>query len=294
MSVAAPIAGGLLVALTLREVFHMLFHPSGQGGASMAVFRALWRATARLGTRGRTVAGPLGMTAVIVLWVGAMVLGFALVYWPSMPEAFAYASALEPRSEGDLIDAIYFSAVTQTTVGYGSIAPEQGIFRMLAPLQAALGFGLFTMVVSWVLSVYPALQRQRAAASSLHALRLAHERQAGAGEVEPATLARQLEQVSEMLSQARVDFLQYPSTFFFAAPAPTFSLARALPFAQGLAERPGLDPAARPAAAQLGASLDLLADTLAEQHLDMAGAGTAAVLEAYRGHALLDDGEGSS
>lgn len=294
MSVAAPIAGGLLVALTLREVFHMLFHPSGHGGATMTVFRGLWRATAPFGHRGRTVAGPLGMAAVIVLWVGVMVLGFALVYWPSLPEAFAYSSALEPRSEGDLIDAVYFSAVTQTTVGYGSIAPEQGVFRMLAPLQAALGFGLFTMFVTWVLSVYPALQRQRAAASAIHALRLAHDRDGGAAAVEPATLARQLEQVSQMLSQARVDFLQYPSTFFFAAPSPTFSLARGLPFARGLSRLPDLDPAARPAAAQLGASLDLLADTLAEQHLGMAGAGTAAVLEAYRDHALLDDGEGSA
>lgn len=283
MSTALPIAGALLIIVTLRDVFHMLFHPSGQGTLAIAVFRALWALTGRLGDRARKLSGPLSMVIIIALWVAALIIGFSLIYWPSMPEAFIYSSALEAKAGGDYVDALYYSWVTQSTLGYGTIAPEQGAFRILAPLQATLGFAFFTLFVTWVLSVYPALQRQRSVASSIHSLRLAHER---AGHIHPTTLARQMEELSWRINEVRVDFIQYPSTFFFAAPGCTLSLAHGVPFLTRLVGTDGIAEEARPAAAQLARSLDLFAAALAEQHLSMAGAETAEVLRAYRSHQL--------
>lgn len=282
MDLILPVLGALLILVTLREVFHMLFHPSGQGGLTIGVFRGVWAATGKLGDRARMLAGPVAMVLVIALWIAALIVGFSLIYWPSMPDSFLYASGLEPQAEDDYIDALYYSWVTQATLGYGTITPEQGIFRILAPLQATLGFALFTLFVTWVLSVYPALHRQRSAASSIHALRLAHERADSADEMHPTTLARQMEQISQVLGQVRVDFVQYPSTFFFAGPGETLGLSQGLPFVVELARSHGASDETRPAAAQLQASLDLLAAALAEQHLDMAGAETDDVLRAYR------------
>lgn len=284
MSVVLPALGAALVLGTLREVFHTLFHPSGQGRPTMGIFRAVWMLTGRLGARARSLSGPLSMALVIALWIGVLVVGWALIYWPSMPDSFIYSSTLEPTAEDDFLDALYYAGVTQSTLGYGTIAPEQGIFRILAPLQAALGFGLFTLVVTWVLSVYPALQRQRSAASLAHSLRLAHERSVPASNMHPATLARQMEQISQVLNDVRVDFQQYPSTFYFAAPARTLSLAAALPFAVALAQHDGYTDQTRPAAAQLAASLELFATAIGEQHLKMPNADTHEVLRAYRHH----------
>lgn len=289
MSIVLPALGAALVLVTLREVFHALFHPSGQGQLTMGVFRAVWMITGKLGERARSLSGPVSMALVIALWIGVLVVGWALIYWPSMPDSFIYSSTLEPAAEDDFIDAIYYAWVTQSTLGYGAVAPEQGIFRILAPLQATLGFGLFTLVVTWVLSVYPALQRQRSAASLAHSLRLSHERSVPASNTHPATLARQMEQLSQVLNDVRVDFVQYPSTFYFAAPARTLSLAAALPFAVALAEADGYADEVRPAAAQLASSLDLFAATLGEQHLKTPGVPPDDVLRAYRRHQGLDE-----
>ena len=289
MDVVLPVVGALLILVTLREVFHMLFHPSGQGGITMGVFRGVWAVTGKLGDRARSMSGPFAMVIVIALWIGALIAGFSLVYWPSMPESFIYSSPLEPQAEDDYIDALYYSWVTQSTLGYGAIAPGPGVFRVIAPLQATLGFALFTLFVTWVLSVYPALHRQRSTASSIHALRLAHQRAVPADSLHPTTLARQMEQLSQVVNQVRVDFIQYPSTFYFAAPGHTLGLAHGLPFLAGLARSDGRDEETRPAAEQLATSVDLLAAALAEQHLSMAGAGTAEVLRAYRRHHGLED-----
>lgn len=191
-------AGATLIVLVVREIFHTLFHPSGHGDATMLVFRGMWSATGALGPRARALSGPLAMVVVIALWVGVMVLGWALVYLPALPDGFLLAPGLEPSEQDDLIDAVYYSWVNQTTLGYGDVVPLEGGYRMLGPLQATLGFGLLTMVVTRVLSIYPALHRRRSSTP---------EREGGAAR------ARQLERLSERISEVRVDVVQYPSTF---------------------------------------------------------------------------------
>lgn len=285
MSGVLVAAGALLVAFVARDVFRTLFHPSGQGGLTIRVFRGVWALAGRRGAGARSLAGPVAMVLVIVLWVALSVLGWALVYLPALPEQFIFASGLEPQEEGDLLDALYYAWVTQATLGFGDIAPEGGVVRVLAPIQATLGFGLLTLVVTWVLSVYPALQRQRSAASLAHALRRSHEDHGWAvPDIHPTTLARQLERLADTLHGVRVDLAQYPSTFYFAAPASTLSLAAALPFAEKVAHADGHTDETRPAAAELAASLELLAATIAENHLRMPGAGAGEVLRAYRRH----------
>jgi hypothetical protein len=282
MSLLPAIAGVVLIGVVLREVFSTLFHPTGQPRLTTAVFRAVWVVTGRLGSKARRLSGPLSMVLVIAVWATILIVGWALVYLPALPEEFIFASPLDAGRQDDLGTAVYFSWVTQATLGYGDIAPESQLLRILAPLQATIGFGVFTLVVTWVLSVYPALQRLRSTASFAHALQRAHERSPAPSS--GAHLVRQMERLAEALNAARVDFLQYPSTFYFAAPATTLGLAGALPFMLDLADRHHASPDAAAAASELSASLELLAATLAEEHLGMAGADAADTLRAFRDH----------
>lgn len=289
MTVVSAVGGTLLVLVVIREVFHSLFHPSGQGGLTMSAFRIVWRVTGRLGPRARSVAGPLAMVLVIASWVGAMLVGWALIYLPWLPEGFILASSLTPAEQDGFLDALYYAWVTQATLGYGDIAPQTDVFRVLAPLQATIGFGLFTLVVTWVLSVYPALQRQRATASLAHGIRGAHEAEGiSAADVQPTTQARRLERLADMLHGVRVDITQYPATFYFAAPSPTLSLAAALPFTAGIADAGDYARETRSAAAELQVSLELFATALAENHLAMPDASRDEVLREYRRHHGID------
>lgn len=229
------------------------------------------------------------MVAAMSLWIAVTVLGWALVYLPALPDDFVVASGVDV-SRDDLLDALYYSGVTQTTLGFGDITPDRGLLRLLAPVQATLGFGLLTMVATWVLSVYPALHRQRQAASLAHVIRCAHERRDEAlPDIHPTVAARRLERLSAMLSEVRMDFTQYPSTFYFAAPDATASLAEDLPFIDGLSRAEDLDDEPRAAAAELAASIELFAGTLATQHLDMPDADARDVLRAFRRHHGLED-----
>jgi hypothetical protein len=286
MNVVTPVIGALLVGAVLRDVFHTLFHPAGQGTITMQVFRAVWALTGRVGARARQLAGPLAMASVIASWAGLLVLGWALIYWAALPAGFIFASPLDARDQRGFIDALYFSWVTQTTLGFGDIAPRDEFLRVLAPLHATLGFGLFTVAVTWVLSVYPALQRQRALASAAHSIRRSHADRSPA-QLPQAPLTRQLERLAQGVTLLRVDFLQYPSTFYFAAPGRSTSLVSTLPYLLALADADGLGEEARLVALELRAELDFLAHALATQFLSMPNAETDDVLRAFGRHHRL-------
>ena len=287
-------AGGLaLVLIVLREVFHALFHPGGQGQLSMLVFRAVWAASGRLGESARGVAGPISLVLVIGFWVGGLLAGWALVYWPAMPDSFIFASPLDARDQDGFDDALYLSWVTQATLGYGDIAPRTGVLRMVAPLQATIGFALFTAAVTWVLSLYPALTRRRSAAAMIHAMRESDTRSGvGLAEMDPTTLARRMERLSDAVSTLRIDVVQYPSTVYFAAPARSLSLAAVMPYLSTLSRAQGDRREVRPAAEELAAALDEFAVALDQQFLHVGG-DTEAILRAYRRHHGLPDEDGA-
>ncbi len=88
--------------------------------------------------------------ALFRLWI-AIVLGCGVVYWllAWISPRFALMSNGGPvaRGLGGLLPAIYFSAVTATSVGYGDIVPT-GVSRLLAVLEGVAGLILFGCVVS--------------------------------------------------------------------------------------------------------------------------------------------------
>jgi hypothetical protein len=88
--------------------------------------------------------------ALFTIWI-EIVLGCGLVYWLlawTSPQ-FALMSTAGPvaRGVGGLLQALYFSAVTATSVGYGDIVPT-GAARVLAVAEGIAGLILFGCVVS--------------------------------------------------------------------------------------------------------------------------------------------------
>lgn len=161
-------AGAALVLVVVRDIFHTLGHPEGQGSLSQLVLSTIWRLSRRRGGRGRLarLAGPLALLAVIVVWGAFAVIGWALLFWPSVPEGFRYASGASAGTN-HLLDALYISMVTMSTLGFGDITPTAGWLRIATPLEALFGFALLTVAVSWVLQIYPALTRRRVLAIRL-------------------------------------------------------------------------------------------------------------------------------
>ncbi|MFE2560299.1 potassium channel family protein [Streptomyces sp. NPDC059352] len=262
------LAGTILVLLILRDVFHTLWHPTRHGGLSRLVMRGVWRLSAHRGARWRPagLAGPIGMMAVVAVWALTVAVGWGLIYWPHMPDDFTYASELTPAEHAGPVDALYVSLVTLATLGLGDIAPTSGWLRVLAPVEALVGFALLSATVAWTLGIYPALARRRALA-----LRLSHVRRsrATAKALDSDGGAALLDGLASALSTVTVDFLQYAESYYFSDGDENISLAGQLGHTAGLADRAARarHPDVRLSASVLRTALEDLATVLDERFL---------------------------
>ena len=282
MTLLSSLAGAVLLALVLRDVFHTLFHPGGQGGLSRVLLAGTWRVARLIGGRTRLgeLAGPLGVVTVITAWGSAVIVGGALVYWPHV-DRFSYAPGLDPPSRADFLDALYVSLTTTSTLGFGDVVPTEGWLRVATPLQALIGFSLLTAAVTWVLQVYPALNRRRTLATRLTTLQESGFREALA-QADSAMPAMLLTDLAGQVAQMRVDLTQYAETYYFRSQDARSSLPATLPYALDLATtgRSGARADVRLAARHLGCALADLAVHLRHEFLRTEG-DAGEVLAAY-------------
>ncbi|MFE7441764.1 potassium channel family protein [Streptomyces chartreusis] len=230
------LVGAGLVMVSLRDLFHTLWHPTRHGGLSRLVMTVLWRLARHLPARRRAVGlvGPLAMVTVVGMWAGTVIIGWAVVYWPHMPEAFTFSPGSKAAQEPALLDSLYLSLVTVATLGLGDIAPGEGWLRLISPLEALVGFALLTATVSWLLEVYPALTRRRVLAIRLALLRDADPQ---TEHLDSTTGALLLESLATEVVRVRIDFTQYAEAYYFHDGDDHSSLAAMVGFASSLAQR---------------------------------------------------------
>ncbi len=267
------IAGVVLILITLRDVFHTLWHPSGFGTLSRLVFTLVWR-LAKLGSRRRSaqLAGPFGVVGTLAAWTLLVVMGFGLLYLPRMPGGFTFGSSLIPEVSSDVVASLYLSSVALTTLGIGDIQPATPGLRLLVPTEALLGFLLLTVGISWILQLYPALIRRRALARRITTM--SRHRAADVverGEVSVAVA--HLESVRGDLATVEMDLMQYGESYYFREVSPDLSLAAALPHVMELVAAGGRSASAdvQNAALMLGDGLAELLTLLRRQFFSDAG-----------------------
>lgn len=167
-------AGALLLLFVVYDVYATILHARGRSGPlSETLYRVVWRCARAFAARfarprrHRTLnaIGPVLLPLMIVCYIILLILAFALVYWPRMPAQFIVA----PESvTAPWLDSLYFSGITLVTVGYGDIAPHTRLMRVVALVEGASGFALISLGVTYLITVYSALERKRAIALSFY------------------------------------------------------------------------------------------------------------------------------
>ena len=225
------VAGVLMILIALRDIFHTLWHPGGFGTLSHVLFAITWRAVkfASRGSRSSGLAGPLGLLLTLSTWALLLVVGFALLYLPRMPADFFFGSSLMPGRSSDVLASVYLSVVALTTLGLGDIQPATPLLRLLVPTQALLGFVLLTAGISWILQLYPALNRRRALARRLTTM-ARHAVRDVIATGKSSIAVQHLEAVRAELAIVEVDLLQYAESYYFRETDRDVSLAAALPY----------------------------------------------------------------
>lgn len=166
--------GALLLLFVVYDVYATILHARGRSGPlSETLYRVVWRCarvfSARFARprrhRALNAIGPVLLPLMIVGYIILLIIGFALVYLPRMPAQFVVA----PQSVTvPWLDSLYFSGSTLATVGYGDIAPHTSLMRVVALVEGASGFALISLGVTYLITVYSALERKRALALSFY------------------------------------------------------------------------------------------------------------------------------
>lgn len=61
-------------------------------------------------------------------WAALPAIGWALVFWPQLPQGFNFSPQLDP-DHSSFIDALYVSLVNLTSLDYGDISPASPLLR---------------------------------------------------------------------------------------------------------------------------------------------------------------------
>lgn len=181
VGITAQIAGTLLVVVILVDIFLAVLYPrSGKGWLGVRLGRGIWRIF-RLSVRTPLLkqlgfpasftqtllsyTGPTILVAIVSVWVLLLLVGFALIFWAGLGTAIR---ASEGNTPTDFATAFYLSGYNLTTLGVGDILPQNTTYRLLTILEAALGFSIFTLTITYLLAIYSALSQRNIFALSLH------------------------------------------------------------------------------------------------------------------------------
>ncbi len=167
------LGGGLLV-LVFYDIYATILRATKRPGPiSENLNRGLWwvatRVTKKLSRRWRhrvlTGIGPLLLPVLIALLILLLVAGFALLYLPHFATRFKIG---DEGQTGSWLEAVYFSGITLLTVGFGDIVPLSSATRLLVLLEGASGITLISLGVTYLLTVYDALERKRTVALAFY------------------------------------------------------------------------------------------------------------------------------
>jgi hypothetical protein len=175
MQILAFVAGVACLFIILLDAFQTIILPrraTGHLRLTRIFYVTTWRPwaffTRRLrNPRRRETAfsfyGPLSLILLLVVWAGAMVVGFGLIYF-ALGSPFVDA-AHRAGFESDL----YVSGTTIFTLGLGDVTPQNPWARALVILEAGTGLGFLAVVMGYFPVLYAAFSRREVSISLLDA-----------------------------------------------------------------------------------------------------------------------------
>ncbi len=256
------VSGVLLVVFTLREVFRDIFHPTLSGNLSDAIGRV--SSLLLRHTRLRSALGALALITVLLSWVVLLCIGFAVIYFGLYPQQFTSTAGVDSMSFGSrVLHCLYFSMGALCTFQTFDLNPGSDWLRLIVAIEGLVGISMITASVSWLVLIYPALERQRRSARQI-SLVAAAERRTGLSAINEFGAPLLLDLARDML-QVRLDLILFPILLHFHAASEDFTLSCVLPVALKFAREgaaPGQSPAIRLAADQLQVALEGLASSI--------------------------------
>lgn len=232
------IAGLGLVIIALLDIYLTVLHPRIDSTLiSAALTKVIWfifRCIAKIFPRIRkqmfSHSGPVIIITIVATWLLLLLFGFALVVWPNL--GYAIKSS-EGYTQVDFATALYYSGYSLTTLGTGDLVPKTDFHRLLMVIQAAIGFSIFTLTITYILSVYSSIVKRNTFALSLY--HRSGETADGAVFLDKLISNSNISSVQQDLSNIARDLINlletqktYPVLLYIRLPQTYYSLPRIL------------------------------------------------------------------
>lgn len=175
MHAAAVIAGAAIIVGILLDAFETIVLPRRVRRTHFRItswfYRLTWAPVAQLASHIKSQArretvlgyfGPLSMIALLGIWACGLILGFALI----QIGAGEHLSSNVPLT---FTAMLYHSGETFFTLGYGDITPASTLSRLLAVVEAGMGFAFLGVVIGYLPTIYTAFSRREIEISLLDA-----------------------------------------------------------------------------------------------------------------------------
>ncbi len=175
MGVAAALGSLALIFFVLLDGFEVMVLPRRVTRPyrwTRLFYRVTWTAWRAAGLRfppGRrretflSVYGPLSLLVLFASWFCGLIVGLGLLHW-------SLGTALQnTNGPADLLTYLYLSGTTFFTLGYGDVTPAGTGGRVLAVVEAGLGFGFLAVVIGYLPALYQAFSRRESTISLLDA-----------------------------------------------------------------------------------------------------------------------------
>lgn len=175
MQIFSAIAGIAVIFLILLDAFETVVLPrrvQRHFRFTNWFYRRTWIPWRKLASHIRTGSrrenflgyfGPLSLIFLLALWAFSLIIGFALLQYGAGEHVQLNN---QPVTFGGLL---YHSGETFFTLGYGDIVPTSGIARVLAVLEAGMGFAFLGVVIGYLPTIYSSFSRREIEISLLDA-----------------------------------------------------------------------------------------------------------------------------
>lgn len=162
MAVAWYSLGVLVIVAGLADVFLNVLAYDAAGLPVERSYRVIWRVVravtrhlpADLAGFFRALGAPLMVVWTIAGWIGLLILGFALIYYPGV----ASGSLSHAGLPSTFWTPLYFSAATIGGASFSDTQPQGLPLHFLAAGETIIGFSVFTLGITFVLGLYQVVQ----------------------------------------------------------------------------------------------------------------------------------------
>lgn len=175
MHLGALIIGAAILFAVLLDAFETVVLPrrvQRYFRITAWFYRTTWRPWARLASHIKSQSrresmlgyfGPLSMLGLLGLWAGGLIIGFALLQYGA-------GSRLSSQNSSITFPVLLYSGgETFFTLGYGDVTPNSTFSRILAVIEAGMGFAFLGVVIGYLPTIYSAFSRREIEISLLDA-----------------------------------------------------------------------------------------------------------------------------